>query len=204
MDMILSPSSLPSAKPPCFAKVGCRQSQQNIGQIQSHQLCQLFRGHSPRSCSLCRTLPGSSAAACTSSCNRASTEGRLSLFSKDAEYSLNAELNASASGALKRPDTGAAPQNCLFGWHSRCRTFGIAFQTTDAGLADLHAGHAPVLPQKGADTLLTLGCFGLVQPKRRLYRRRTVRADSLVVEIIMLNDFCSISSCTAITSRVAG
>ena len=30
--------------------------------------------------------------------------------------------------------------------------------------------------------------------------RRTVRADSLVVEIIILNDFCSISSCTAITS----
>ena len=30
--------------------------------------------------------------------------------------------------------------------------------------------------------------------------RRTVRADSFVVEIIMLNDFCSISSCTAITS----
>ena len=29
---------------------------------------------------------------------------------------------------------------------------------------------APVLPQKGADTLLTLGCFGLVQPKRRFYR----------------------------------
>ena len=48
--------------------------------------------------------------------------------------------------------------------------FGIAFQTTDAGLADLHAGHTPVLPQKGADALLTLGCFGLVQPKRRLYR----------------------------------
>ena len=78
-------------KSPCFTKVGCHQSQQNIGQIQRQQLCQLFRGHSPRSCSLCRTLPGSSAAACTSSCNRASTEGRLSLFSRDAEYSLNAE-----------------------------------------------------------------------------------------------------------------
>jgi len=47
--------------------------------------------------------------------------------------------------------------------------FGIAFQPTDAGLADLHAGHTPVLPQKGADALLTLGCFGLVQPKRRFY-----------------------------------
>ena len=34
--------------------------------------------------------------------------------------------------------------------------------------------------------------------------RRTVRADSFVVEIIMLNVFCSISSCTAITSRAAG
>ena len=30
------------------------------------------------------------------------------------------------------------------------------------------------------------------------------RADSFVVEIIMLNDFCSISSCNAITSRAAG
>lgn len=48
--------------------------------------------------------------------------------------------------------------------------FGVAFQPTDAGLADLHAGHTPVLPQKSADTLLTLGCLGLVQPKRRLYR----------------------------------
>ena len=28
--------------------------------------------------------------------------GRLSLFSRDAEYSLNAELKASASGALKK------------------------------------------------------------------------------------------------------
>jgi hypothetical protein len=37
-----------------------------------------------------------------------------------------------------------------------------------------------------------------------LTARRTVRADSFVVEIIMLNDFCSISSCTAITSRAAG
>ena len=41
--------------------------------------------------------------------------------------------------------------------------FGIAFQPTDAGLADLHAGHAPVLPQKSADALLTLGCLGLVK-----------------------------------------
>ena len=48
--------------------------------------------------------------------------------------------------------------------------FGIAFQPTDAGLADLHAGNAPVLPQKGADALLALGCLGLVQTKRRLYR----------------------------------
>ena len=48
--------------------------------------------------------------------------------------------------------------------------FGVAFQPTDAGLADLHAGHAPVLPQKGADTLLTLGCLGLVQPKCCFYR----------------------------------
>ena len=79
------------SKPPRFTEVRCHQSQQNIGQIQRQQLCQLFRGHNPRSCSLCRTLPGSSAAACTSSCNRASTEGLLSLFSRDAEYSLNAE-----------------------------------------------------------------------------------------------------------------
>ena len=48
--------------------------------------------------------------------------------------------------------------------------FGIAFQTTDASLADLHAGYAPVLPQQGADALLSLGCLGLVQPIRRLYR----------------------------------
>ena len=34
--------------------------------------------------------------------------------------------------------------------------------------------------------------------------RRTVRADNFVVEIIRLNDFCSISSCTAITSCAAG
>ena len=34
--------------------------------------------------------------------------------------------------------------------------------------------------------------------------RRTVRADSFVVEIIMLNDFCSISSCTAVTSHATG
>ncbi len=47
--------------------------------------------------------------------------------------------------------------------------FGIAFQTTDAGLADLHAGHAPVLPQQSSDALLALGRLGLVQPKRRLY-----------------------------------
>lgn len=46
----------------------------------------------------------------------------------------------------------------------------IPFKALDTGLADLHAGHTPVLPQKSADTLLTLGCLGLVQPKRRLYR----------------------------------
>ena len=33
--------------------------------------------------------------------------------------------------------------------------------------------------------------------------RRTVRADSFVVEIIRLKDFCSISSCNAITSHAA-
>ena len=48
--------------------------------------------------------------------------------------------------------------------------FGIAFQPTDAGLADFHAGYATVLPQKGADTLFALGCLGLVQPKRCFYR----------------------------------
>ena len=89
-------------KPPRFSEIRCYQTQQDIGQTQRQQLCQLFRGHSPRSCSLCRTLPGSSAAACTSSCSFANTEGRLSLFSRDAEYSLNAELKASASGALKK------------------------------------------------------------------------------------------------------
>lgn len=45
--------------------------------------------------------------------------------------------------------------------------FGIPFKALDTGLADLHAGYAPVLPQKSADALLTLGCLGLVQPKRR-------------------------------------
>ena len=35
---------------------------------------------------------------------------------------------------------------------------------------DFYKKLAPVLPQKGADALLALGCFGLVQPKRRLYR----------------------------------
>ena len=101
-DIANTPSIFALGKPPRFANVGCHQPQQNIGQIQCQQLCQLFRGHSPRSCSLCRTLPGSSAAACTSSCSFASTEGRLSLLSRDAEYSLNAEWKASASGALKK------------------------------------------------------------------------------------------------------
>ena len=48
--------------------------------------------------------------------------------------------------------------------------FGVAFQTTDARFADFHTGHAPILPQQGADALLALGCLGLVQPIRRLYR----------------------------------
>ena len=38
--------------------------------------------------------------ACTSSCSFASTEGRLVLLSRDAEYSLKAALNASTSGAV--------------------------------------------------------------------------------------------------------
>ncbi len=62
----------------------------------------------------------------------------------------------------------------------------------------------PVLLQKGADTLLALGCFDWYSRNAAFTARRTVRADSFVVEIIMLNDFCSISSCTAITSRAAG
>ena len=39
-----------------------------------------------------------------------------------------------------------------------------------ARFADFHTGHAPILPQQGADALLALGCLGLVQPIRRLYR----------------------------------
>ena len=46
--------------------------------------------------------------------------------------------------------------------------------------------------------------FNIMISTTKLSARTVLRADSFVVEIIMLNDFCSISSCTAITSRAAG
>ena len=104
------------------------------------------------------------------------------------------EKNFYCLETLETPDTLIAIQAPNFVFHKRIRgfekdqipgwhlggvladgivdavLFGIAFQPTNAGLADLHAGHTPVLPQKGADALLALGCLGLVQPKRRFYR----------------------------------
>ena len=93
----------------------------------------------------------------------------MSLFSRDAEYSLNAELKGfCVRGFEKDQIPGRHLGGVLADGVVDAVLFGIAFQPTDAGLADLHAGHAPVLPQKSADALLALGCLGLVQPKRRL------------------------------------
>ena len=90
MDIMRSPSSFPS-QAATLHQSSLPPAQAGYRQIQSQQFCQLLCVHSPRSCSLCRTLPGSSAAACTSSCSLARTEGRFDLLRREAEYSLKAD-----------------------------------------------------------------------------------------------------------------